>query len=107
MNLLPALLRPYVQAEGLLPHSGADTPGFVLPLAAETVIVFLMPNTVELFRLWDHPGAPAEPTMTSSGLRRLLWAPSARWAISIALILVAALSVIADGGVRASVYGRY
>ena len=100
--LLPEPVREAVAVGGFLP--GAPMPPMIafVALAAGLVIAFAAPNTLQVFGLWDHPGAPA-----AAPIRRLAWRPGALWAGLCALLLVAA--VVASVGIepRAALYGAF
>lgn len=90
-------------------HLTSPVPGGgLLVMAAATAIAFAAPNTVQIFSLWDHPGAPqpeglAATARTSGG--PVL--PPLRWALAAGLLLAVSLMQVLNGDLQGTIYARF
>ncbi len=101
--LLPDPIQTRIVADGFLPGVPMPPVAAFAALALGTVIVFAAPNTLQIFGLWDHPGAPGRTISP----RRLSWRPDSRWAAACAFLLTAALIVSVGVEARAALYGEF
>jgi hypothetical protein len=81
-RMVSALVQPPVLEIGASPHgiaAGALVPaGGLVALLGATLIAFVAPNTLQIFALWDHPGAPARTAEAPRRIASAMWArPSA------------------------------
>lgn len=87
-------------------HLAAPVPaGGLLVTAIGTAIAFLAPNSVQIFALYDHPGAPQRPGQTLPS--RCRTAPGLRWALAGGLFLSLSLMLVVNGGHRSTIYARF
>lgn len=102
--LLPDV-RSVAHPDSLL-HLAAPVPaGGLLVAAIGTGIAFFAPNSVQIFGLHDHPGAPQRP---DKGLRsRSKSLPALRWALAGGLFLSLSLMLVVNGGQRSTIYARF
>lgn len=101
--LLPAPVQTVFPADGFLPHAAMPASSAWLALAVASGLALLAPNTLQIFNLAGHPGAPAALTAP----RLLAWRPSLGWAIACALLLAASIVASVGLGARAALYGVF
>ncbi|HEX2762309.1 MAG TPA: MBOAT family O-acyltransferase [Allosphingosinicella sp.] len=85
-------------------HLATPVPGGgLLVMAAATAIAFGAPNTVQIFRLYDHPGAP----QPEGGARTGAHLPHVRWALAAGLFVALALMQAVNGDLQGTIYARF
>ncbi|HEY0044456.1 MAG TPA: MBOAT family O-acyltransferase [Allosphingosinicella sp.] len=79
------------------------SPTGLMIAAAATLIAFAAPNSVQIFDLYDHPGAPGRPGRRT----RLQWRRSLIWAGVTALLLALCLGQSTNGALGTTIYARF
>lgn len=91
--------------ESLL-HLTAPVPAVgLLVTAIGTAIAFRAPNSVQIFGLHDHPGAPQRPDRREPSPNKT--APALRWAVAGGLFVALSLMLVVNGGHRSTIYARF
>ncbi|MEA3017412.1 MAG: alginate O-acetyltransferase complex protein AlgI [Sphingomonadales bacterium] len=102
-NLLPQL-GAISGLDGIL-HAPAAVSGAGLLIAAiATVLAFAAPNTIQIFDLYDHPGAPQRPAGRAT---RIGWRMDALRAAVAGLLIAAALMQGLNGDLSTTIYARF
>ena len=102
-----ALLPPLGSLGGLdaVFHLSSPVPGGALLVCLiATGIAFLGPNTVEIFNLYDHPGAPQRAPANRLAVTPVL---RVQWALACGLLLAISLMRVIDGDLQGTIYARF
>jgi len=87
--------------DGILHVASAASGAGLLIAALGTVLAFAAPNTVQIFDLYSHPGAPQRPAASP------VWRLDAARAALTGLLIAAALMQGLNGDLSATIYARF
>lgn len=105
--LLPNLLAAS-SLESMLHLSAPASAIGLLVAAGATLIALAAPNSVQIFDLYDHPGAPARPSGTGTPPAAVWqWRRSPGWSTATALVAAMALAQASNGALSTTIYARF
>ena len=87
--------------DGILHAASAASGAGLIVAALATVLAFAAPNTVQIFDLYDHPGAPQRPAAKTG------WRMDAVPAALTGLLIAAALMQGLNGDLSTTIYARF
>lgn len=103
-DLLPSLTA-ITRPESLFHLASPVRGGGLLMTATATAIAFFAPNTVQIFDLYDHPGAPQRPA--AGATRTPGRTPALRWGLAAGVLFSLSLMQVVNGDLRGTIYARF